>query len=129
MAKEGWKKVRSFLDGRRLVVERGTGRVLFKERQEIVVEEDEIEITEEWAVGNDDEDGEVDVEVQAVNKEDMCSMESKASQVTAPGFGFLENIGTEDESQDGQEKEHLGKKRRREEERFKPKTEMFGVPG
>jgi hypothetical protein len=31
LAREGWRKVQNFLDRKRLVVERGTGRVLVKE--------------------------------------------------------------------------------------------------
>jgi hypothetical protein len=88
-----------------------------------------MEVTEEWLAGSMDEDGEVDVAVEVVSTESGGSPKSRGLQSIAISFGFLENMGDEEKNQELDGGLQEGRKRRRKEEKRKPKTWMFGVPG
>jgi hypothetical protein len=89
MAREGWRKVRNFLYGIRLVVENETGRVLVREG-DVEMEKKNLKSQRSCCLGVLRGGGEgVEVAMKMLYAEDSVSLGSSGSFSTAIGFGFL----------------------------------------
>ncbi len=126
-AKEGWQKVKQILDGKRLVREKGSGKVMVKAKTG-VSDNEERTVMEEWEESITG--GEVVVEVEVVGKKDNVSVASEETKGTAIGFDFLEGMGEEKTDEELDKKRAEGRKRKREhEERTQKEEGLYRVPG
>jgi hypothetical protein len=126
-AKEGWRKVKQLLEGKSLVREKNSGRVVVKEKVG-EKENEEKEVMEEWEenlMG-----GEVVVEVTTVGEREEGSVASEESKGTIAGFEFLEGMCEDKREEDLEKKRCEGRKRKREQEDGVTKEGgMYGIPG
>ncbi len=126
-AKEGWQKVKQILEGKRLVREKCSGKVMVKAKTG-VSDNEERTVMEEWEESITG--GEVVVEVEVVGEKDNVSVASEETKGTAIGFDFLEGMGEEKTDEELDKKRAEGRKRKREhEERTQKEEGLYRVPG
>ncbi len=126
-AKEGWQKVKQLLDGKRLVRDKGSGKVMVKTKTG-ASDNEERTVMEEWEESITG--GEVVVEVEVVGEKDNVSVTSEETKGTAVGFDFLDGMGEEKTDEELDRKRAEGRKRKREQdERTQMEEGLYRVPG
>jgi hypothetical protein len=128
LAKEGWNKVRRYLEGKKLVLEKETGKILVKDGHAEEGGQDCTEVTEEWLNTSVDSPGNVEVTMEITGEVDTVSLGSRGSHSTTVGFAFLDSMA-EDNEEEAAPKVKEGRKRQRDLERRKPKKGLLGVQG
>jgi hypothetical protein len=128
MAKEGWNKVRRFLDGKKLFLEKETGKILVKDGNAEEGGQECTEVTEEWLNSGVDSSGNIEVTMETTGETDTVSIGSRGSQTTTVGYAFLDSM-VEDIEEESAPKVKEGSKRKRDLERRKPKKGLLGVQG
>ena len=121
MAKEGWRKIKGLLEGKKMV--RENGRIILENR----TEGESAGATEEWEEG--EEGGMVEVEMSEMEKDRSQGGGSTESATTARGFGFLGGLNWEEKDDELEKKLEGARKRKREEELTEVTVGMMGVAG
>ena len=135
-AKEGWEKVKTMLEGKK-VTWRGDGGMMLLEKRGVVGLEGESEdgTMREWE-DEWEEDDIVTVTELGIEEEEGRDDESKGrsrysgdSRGMAGSVDFLEGIEVEEKDESLEEKLGEGRKRRREKERTKERKTLGSLPG
>jgi hypothetical protein len=92
MAKEGWNKVRRFLDGKKLFLEKETGKILVKDGNSEERGHECTEVTEEWLDPGVGSSGNIEVTMEITGEADTVSIGSRGSQTTTVGYAFLDSM-------------------------------------
>jgi hypothetical protein len=110
-AKGGWSKVKSLLEGKKLVRAVGNGTLLLKEKDDTGVDMEEV--MEEWE--EDLMGGVVEVEEEEMmTEQESDKISEKESGRRGNGFEFLEELPVEEKDEELEEKRKEGRKRKRE---------------
>jgi hypothetical protein len=125
-AKDGWGKIKSLLEGKKLVRTVGNGTLLLKEKDDTGMDTEEV--MEEW---EEDLMGRiVDVEEEEV----MAEQEQDKTSEKEPGrrgygFEFLEDLPAEEKDEELEVKRKEGRKRKREGEVECQDEGLLGMSG
>jgi hypothetical protein len=110
-AKDGWGRIKCLLEGKKLVRQTASGKLLLKEREEVGKE---IEVVmEEWE--EDKMGGVIEIEEEEIRSEKGSDKGSDSVSVTrGHGFDFLEKLEAEERDEELEIKRQEGRKRKRE---------------
>ncbi len=110
-AKDGWERIKSMLEGKKLVRQAASGKLLLKDEEEMGKEAEVV--MEEWE--EDKMGGVIVIEEEEVRSEKGTEKGSdNASATRGEGFEFLEGLETEERDEELEVKRQEGRKRKRE---------------
>jgi hypothetical protein len=125
LAKDGWSKIKGIIEGKRLVREKDSGRVLLQDQE--LIEGDGGVVMEEWDEGKMGGVVEIEEVDEALNEEP--GGESKDSGKRGQGFEFLEELQGEEKEVELEKKRQEGRKRKREVGTGETETGLGSRPG
>jgi hypothetical protein len=125
LAKDGWSKIKGIIEGKKLVKDKESGRVLLQDPE--VTEGDGGIVMEEWDEGK--MGGVVEIEEVDEDQSEGSGVENKDGGKRGQGFEFLEELMTEEKEDELEAKRQEGKKRKREEVGGETGTGLGSRPG
>ncbi len=125
-AKDGWGRIKSLLEGKKLVRTMENGKLLLKEKEDMG--RDVEEVMEEWE--EELMGGIIEVEEEeVVNGKEQDKVSEKEFGRRGQGFEFLEDLQPEEKDEELEVKRKEGRKRKRQGERDCQEEGLLGTAG
>jgi hypothetical protein len=125
-AKDGWSRIKSLLEGKKLVRQDASGKLLLKEKEDYGKEREEV--MEEWE--EDMMGGVIEIEEEEVRSEKGSDRGSdRVSTTRGQGFEFLQDLEVEEKDDKLKIKRQEGRKRKREGTGEEQEEGLIGMEG
>jgi hypothetical protein len=125
-AKDGWSRIKSLLEGKKLVRQNASGKLLLKEKEEDGRESEVV--MEEWE--EDKMGGVIEIEEEEVRSEKGSDKGSDRVSITrGQGFEFLQDLELEEKDDELEIKRQEGRKRKRDGPGDEQEEGLLGLEG
>ncbi len=125
-AEDGWSRIKSLLEGKKLVRQNASGKLLLKEKEDVGRESEEV--MEEWE--EDTMGGVIEIEEEEVRSEKGSDKGSDRVSITrGQGFEFLQDLELEEKDDELEIKRQEGRKRKRDGPGEEQEEGLLGMEG